>query len=119
METLTGKGAVVVGGGSGIGRGIALGLAADGMRVLAGDIAAASAEARRDEIARRGGEAYAARVDATDSDSLAELAEQAASALDGVHVVVNTVGVHTNAPLTTSGEEVWAWFTEFHLMSAV
>jgi NAD(P)-dependent dehydrogenase (short-subunit alcohol dehydrogenase family) len=119
MDTLDGRGAVVVGSGSGIGRGIALGLAAEGMRVLAGDIDGDSAAATGDEIVRRGGEAYAARVDATDHDSLAQLASRAADDLGRVHVAVNTVGVHTNAPLTTSSEETWAWFTEFHLMSAV
>ncbi|WP_241831873.1 SDR family NAD(P)-dependent oxidoreductase [Parafrankia soli] len=110
---------MVVGGGSGIGRGIALGLAGEGMRVVVADIDSGSAGAVRDEIVRRGGEAYASRVDATDRDSLAELAAGAARDLGSVHVLVNTVGVHTNAPLTTASEQLWAWFVEFHLMAAV
>lgn len=119
MDKLEGRGAVVVGGGSGIGRGIALGLAAEGMRVLVADIDAENAGAVRDEIVRRDGEAFSASVDATDPDSLARLAAGTADDLDRVHVVVNTVGVHTNAPVTTSSEQVWAWFVEFHLMAAV
>ncbi|MDT3442259.1 MULTISPECIES: SDR family oxidoreductase [unclassified Pseudofrankia] len=119
MDKLDGRGAVVVGGGSGIGRGIALGLAGEGMRVLVADIDAENAGAVRDEIARSGGDARAARVDATDSDSVAKLATAAADDLDRVHVFVNTVGVLTDAAVTTSSEQVWAWFVEFHLMAAV
>lgn len=56
MDSLDGLGAVVVGGGSGIGRGTALALAAEGMRVLVADIDAETAAATRDEIIRHGGE---------------------------------------------------------------
>ncbi|MGF7239550.1 MAG: SDR family NAD(P)-dependent oxidoreductase [Frankia sp.] len=119
MENLKGRGAVIVGGGSGIGRGIALSLADEGARVLVADINAENADAAREEIVLRGGEAFAASVDATDPASLAALAARAAEDLDRVHVLVNTVGVHTNAPVTTSSEQVWAWFVEFHLMAAV
>jgi NAD(P)-dependent dehydrogenase (short-subunit alcohol dehydrogenase family) len=45
MEELNGRVAVVVGGGSGVGRGVALGLGAEGMRVVVADIDRASAEA--------------------------------------------------------------------------
>jgi NAD(P)-dependent dehydrogenase (short-subunit alcohol dehydrogenase family) len=57
MEDLSGRVAVVIGGGSGIGRGIALGLATEGMRVVVADIDAGSAEGVRDEIAVAGGPA--------------------------------------------------------------
>ncbi len=119
MDKLDGRGAVVVGGGSGIGRGIALGLAGEGMRVLVADIDPENARAVRDDIAGRGGDALSARVDATDRDSLATLAAGAADDLGDVHVLVNTVGVHTSAPAAASSEQVWAWFTEFHLTAAV
>lgn len=119
MDKLEGRGAVVVGGGSGIGRGIALGLAAEGMRVLVADIDADNARAVGDEITSKGGDARAAQVDATDREALATLATTAAHELDHVHVLVNTVGVLADAPLATASEDVWAWFVEFHLMSAV
>ncbi|MDT3445776.1 MULTISPECIES: SDR family oxidoreductase [unclassified Pseudofrankia] len=118
MDLLDRLGAVVVGGGSGIGRGTALALAAEGMRVLVADIDVETAEATRDEIIRRGGDATAAYVDATDEASLAKLTARAED-LGGVRVLIHTVGVHTNAPLTTADENLWAWFIEFHLMSAV
>ena len=119
MEDLAGMGAVCVGGGSGIGRGIALGLGAEGVRVLVADIDLAAADRVRDEIVGAGGEAQSAQVDATSNDSLAELARTAADLIGNVHVLVNTVGVIANTPLASATEEEWGWFTEFHLMSAV
>lgn len=119
MEDLAGKGAVCVGGGSGIGRGIALGLGAEGVRVLVADIDPDTAERVRDEIVAAGGEAQSAQVDATSPDSLSELARTAADLIGNVHVLVQTVGVVANTPLGDATEQEWGWFTEFHLMSAV
>lgn len=119
MQELAGKGAVCVGGGSGIGRGIALGLAAEGMRVVVADIEPDGAARVRDEIAAAGGEAWSAEVDATDPESLAALARSAADLVGNVHVVVQTVGVIADTPLADATEQEWGWFVEFHLMSAV
>ncbi len=119
MDELTGKGAVSVGGGSGIGRGIALGLAAEGAHVLVADIDPESAARVRDDIVAAGGRADAAAVDATDTDSLVALAATAAGVVGNVHVLIQTVGVVANTPLASATEAEWAWFSEFHLMSAV
>ena len=119
METLTGRGAVVVGGGSGIGRGVALGLAAAGARVLVADIEGANAVRVGDEITAAGGVGVAATVDATDADALAALARSAATSVGDVHVVVHTVGVIAGTPLTEATDTDWDWFLELHLRSAV
>jgi len=119
MEQLGGLGAVVVGGGSGIGRGIALGLAAERMRVLVADIDPDSAAAVRADIERAGGTAASTAVDATDAASLGTVAEQATDSVDPVRALVHTVGVVADTPLASATEAEWAWFTELHLMSAV
>ena len=119
MDELQGRGAVVVGGGSGIGRGISMGLAAEGMKVLVADIDPESAAAVTDEIAFHGGDARSHRVDATDDGSLAALADRASDELGKVHVLANTVGVVADTPLVEATEAEWAWFVEFHLMTAV
>lgn len=119
MDELADRGAVVVGGGSGIGRGIALALAAEGMRVLVGDIEPAGAASVREEIVGRGGRAHHATVDATDAASLATLARVVRDTVGDVAVLVHTVGVVADTPLGSASEAEWAWFTEFHLMSAV
>jgi len=119
MDDLKGRGAVIVGGGSGIGRGISMGLAAEGMKVLVADIDPESAAAVSDEITFHDGDARSHRVDATDDESLARLAETAQADLGKVHVLANTVGVVADTPLVEATEAEWLWFVEFHLMSAV
>jgi NAD(P)-dependent dehydrogenase (short-subunit alcohol dehydrogenase family) len=119
MEELRGRGAVVVGGGSGIGRGIAMGLAAEGASVVVADIDPESAAAVSDEITFHGGHARSHRVDATDDGSLTDLADRAETDLGKLHVLANTVGVVADTPLIQATEAEWAWFVEFHLMTAV
>ena len=68
MKDLAGKVAVVTGGGSGIGRGISLGLAAEKMTVAVADVRAESAEAVAAEITERG----ATRMDDQTSEASME-----------------------------------------------
>src|SRR5437016_14137988 len=93
MEGLSGRGAVVIGGGSGVGRSIALTLGAEGSRVLIGDIDGAAADETAELITAAGGKATAAQVDATDRDALAAVARGATAELGKVHILANTVGI--------------------------
>jgi len=119
MQELRGKTAVVIGAGSGIGRGISLGLAAEGMRVVIADIDVSSATAVRQELHSKGGSSLAASVDATDRDSLEALASLAASQFGEVNLMVNTVGAIVDRPLERTTEEDWAWLIELNLMAQV
>jgi NAD(P)-dependent dehydrogenase (short-subunit alcohol dehydrogenase family) len=60
---------VVTGAGRGIGRGIALRLAADGHAVAVSDVNKAGAEAVAEEITTAGGRALAVSTDVTDRDA--------------------------------------------------
>jgi NAD(P)-dependent dehydrogenase (short-subunit alcohol dehydrogenase family) len=115
---LEGRGAVVIGSG-GIGRGIALGLAGAGMRLVVADIDPASAGALADEVRAGGGTAAAATVDATSRDSLGALAEHAVAELGAVHVLANTVGVIVDRRLDEASEAEWAWLLDFNVMALV
>ena len=75
MLELDGRVALVTGGGSGIGRGIALTLAGEGMRVVVADIERDAAEAVATEIAAAGGEASAETIDVTDPAAVEALAD--------------------------------------------
>jgi NAD(P)-dependent dehydrogenase (short-subunit alcohol dehydrogenase family) len=116
---LAGRTAVVIGGGSGIGRGIALGLGAEGMRVVVADIDLVSARTVADELTARGVAAAAAHVDSTRRDSLAALATRATTDFQFVHVLVNTVGVIFDCPLSAATDDDWAWMFELNVMSQV
>jgi NAD(P)-dependent dehydrogenase (short-subunit alcohol dehydrogenase family) len=119
VRELSGRTAVVIGGGGGIGRGISLGLAAEGMRVVVADIDQHSAEAVQSQVASTGGVAVAARVDATDRSSLADLVERSTGELGAVHVLCNTVAVITDRRLDAATDTDWAWFLEFNVMAIV
>ncbi len=84
---------IVTGGGANIGRGIALGLAAEGARVLVADIDGPQAEAVAAEARRAGAaDAQFAAADLTAPDAAAGVAGRAVSAWGGVDVLVNNAG---------------------------
>lgn len=111
--------AVIVGGGGGVGRGTALGLASRGVRCVVADIEIDTATAVADELAGLGVEALAVPVDATDPDSLAALANEAEARFGAIHVLSNNVGVVQMGALLDATEDEWGWVIEFNLMSIV
>jgi NAD(P)-dependent dehydrogenase (short-subunit alcohol dehydrogenase family) len=119
VRELDGRTAVVIGGGGGIGRGISLGLAGEGMRVVVADLDEQSARAVQREVASIGGVAVAAQVDATSRPSLTALVERSTAQLDAVHLLCNTVGVITDRRLDAATDTDWAWFLEFNVMAIV
>ncbi len=94
MSTETSRAAIVTGGSRGIGRAIALRLAADGFAVVvnyAGD--AASAQATVSEIEAGGGRAIAVKADVAQPQEVANLFAEAKQAFGRLDVVVNSAGV--------------------------
>ena len=97
---LDGKTALVTGGGSGFGAGIARKFAAEGARVLVADI---NADSAREVASRIGG--IAAVVDVSDNASVAALAYEAADALGDIDILVNNAGItHLPQPIEEVSE---------------
>lgn len=111
--------AVVIGGGGGVGRGIALGLAAKGARIVIADIDPETAAVVAAELAGLGHDAIAAQVDATDTESLAALADLAVAEFGSIDVLSNNVGVVHSGELLDATESEWGWVIEFNLMTIV
>ena len=105
--TLSGKSAIVTGSASGIGREIALTLAADGASVTVADRNLEGAEAVARQIAESGGTAQAAQVDVTDSGQVDAAVEGAAAAYGSVDILVNVAGFGFNSPIVDMREEDW------------
>jgi 2-hydroxycyclohexanecarboxyl-CoA dehydrogenase len=84
---------IVTGGGANIGRGIVLGFAAEGARVLVADIDAVQAEAVAAEAMKAGAaDVQVAVADLTQPGAADTMAGQAVSAWGGIDVLVNNAG---------------------------
>lgn len=93
VEQLSGRGAVVTGGGGGIGRSIAIALAQQGMDVVLADIELEQAERVRDEVRALGRRSIAVRTDVSKPEDVAALADASFEAFDDIAVLVNNAGV--------------------------
>jgi 3-oxoacyl-[acyl-carrier protein] reductase len=85
--------AVVTGGGSGIGAAAAIAMAAEGARVVVGDLNEAAAEVVRERIHRSGRQALAMRADVTRAADNKALVERAVAAWGRLDVFYANAGV--------------------------
>jgi NAD(P)-dependent dehydrogenase (short-subunit alcohol dehydrogenase family) len=89
---LTDKVAIVTGAGRGIGRGIALGFADFGARVVIAERKESAARQVEREISDRGHEALVVVCDVRDGEQVRSMVAEAVDRLGGVDVLVNNVG---------------------------
>ena len=90
---LAGKRVLVTGATSGIGRAIALAMAAEGARVAVHGRRAAKAEPVVEEIRARGGESFSVGADLTDYAALEAMCAEALERLGGIDIAVNNAGI--------------------------
>jgi NAD(P)-dependent dehydrogenase (short-subunit alcohol dehydrogenase family) len=119
VRELAGATAVITGGGSGIGRGIAHALADEGVQIVVADIEADAAASVADELRDRGVRTLAVRSDVADAASLQALAERAYAEFRQVQILCNNAGVFMSAPLAGTSPEDWAWMIAVNLMGVV
>lgn len=104
---VAGKVAIVTGAASGLGRGIALALAAEGARVAVVDLNEAGAKETVEAVARAGGEAGAWRADISDKTRIDQVVAEVVSRWGSVHILVNNAGLDKVGPFVQSPEADW------------
>ncbi len=125
MANLQGKVAIVTGASRGIGRAIALRLAAEGARVAVTATTPAGAQKTAEEISAQGGEALPLAVNVADADSVTEMVQQVLDHFGGIDILVNNAGITRDNLLLRMTSEEWRQVIEvnltgvFHCIKAV
>lgn len=105
---LSGKVAIVTGGGRGIGLGIARRLAQAGANVVIANRNAQEGEEAVAQIGSTGGWAVSISTDVAQEDSVAYLMNETMSRLGGLDILVNNAGIFPNVPVLNMS------VTDFH-----
>ena len=115
---LTGKVAIVTGASRGIGRSIALALAAQGAKVVASARNAEALDSLVAEIKGQGGEATAVVGDVAVEADAARLVEQAVAAYGQLDILVNNAGITRDGLLLRMKSEDWDAVIDTNLKGA-
>ncbi len=104
---LAGEIALITGGGSGIGQGIARRFAAEGAGVIAADKAGDRAASAAEAIRESGGEAVALTLDVTVEGDVTSAFEGIAREVGPVSILVNNAGLSVGADITRITSAEW------------
>jgi 3-oxoacyl-[acyl-carrier protein] reductase len=115
MKPLEGKVALVTGSGRGIGRSIALKLAAEGARLVVNDVDAETAEAVAAQIKRGGGEAVACNGSVSAPDFAERFIKIATETYKGLDIIVNNAGYTWDSVIQKMTDEQWYAMIDVHL----
>jgi len=114
---LAGRRAVVTGAGRGIGRAIALALAAAGTDVALCARSHAELEQVAEEVRALGRRALALPCDVTNAAAVARMAEEAAAGLGGIDILVNNAGAAASHKFVDHPDELWHHMLAVNLTS--
>jgi len=119
MTEISGKVAVVTGGGTGIGRGLALELARQGASVAIADIMVDKAQQTADEIRAAGSRAVAIHCDVCERDSIRQMKQQVNAELGVVELLFANAGATSFDPLMEMSDDDVDWILQVNLMGVM
>ncbi len=106
-RSLNGRVAIVTGGGSGIGRAIAVRLAEDTAKIAIWDINLAGAEETAQMVRDAGGTAIAIDADCSDKAAIKAAADQTRAELGAIAILVNNAGIAPFTQFLESDDELF------------
>ena len=118
MPVLKDKVAIVTGGGSGIGKGIAQLFAREGARLAIADRDLSIAQASAVDIVNQGGDAIAVVMNVADEAQVEAAVDTVARVYGGVDVLVSNAGIQHIAPLVDLAFVDWRKLLAVHLDGA-
>ncbi|MFE5702239.1 SDR family NAD(P)-dependent oxidoreductase [Rhodococcus koreensis] len=115
MPTLQNKVAIVTGSGRGIGRAVALKLAAEGAKVVVNDLDEVPAKETVEDIISAGGQAVACVGSVTGPDFAQRFIDTAVESFGGLDIIVNNAGYIMDNVIQRMTDEQWDTVLEMHL----
>lgn len=115
MGRLSGKQALVIGGGRGLGRAIALAFAAEGADVAIASRTQHQLEEVAESIRSLGRKAFPLEADVRQSGSVKDMVGAALASLGRIDLLVNSAGVGWTQKLVDTADETWNWILETNL----
>jgi NAD(P)-dependent dehydrogenase (short-subunit alcohol dehydrogenase family) len=119
LTDIRGKAAVVTGGGSGIGMGLAKELAREGASIAIADIMHDNARKVATEINDAGGKAVAIHCDVCDRSSIEQMKAEANAAFGTIQLVFANAGATSFMPVAELTQSELDWMTEVNLKGVV
>jgi 2-dehydro-3-deoxy-D-gluconate 5-dehydrogenase len=104
---LTGKVAIITGGGQGIGQGICYRLSEAGAHVIVADVDYGAAHDTAQDLISRGWRAEAAKVDVASETDITTMVSTCVTNHGSLDILVNNAGIYPNAPLAQLTEAVF------------
>lgn len=119
MKAFKDRVAVITGGGSGIGLGIANAFAARGMKLVIADVNEQTIENTVFELKQTGVDAIGVRCDVSKLEDVEHLAEKTLNTFGGVHVLCNNAGVGLPTSSRSIKLEDWKWIIDVDLWGPI
>ncbi|MES4908827.1 MULTISPECIES: SDR family oxidoreductase [unclassified Streptomyces] len=116
---ISGKTALVLGGGGGLGGAIAQALAAEGTAVAVADISPQAAESTAEAVADAGGKAVPLEWDLADLDAIDQHIAAVEGALGPVDILVNNTGGPPPSPVAGQDPELWQKHFQSMVLSVI
>ena len=116
--SLNGKAAVVTGAASGIGKEIALTLAAQGAAVAIADLNLDGAQAVAEQIRASGGKAMGVAMDVTNEEAVNRGIDEVAAQFGSVDILVSNAGIQIVNPIESYSFSDWKKMQAIHVDGA-